>query len=85
VEGVTIIESSLGMKQGDPLGGLLFVLAHYQVFLKTFMWAPNSVFPSLVDDIHIMGLMNEISRTFDHLSTQLAQVGLKVKVSKCKF
>jgi hypothetical protein len=35
VERVTIIKSSLGMKQGDPLGGPLFALAHYQAFLKT--------------------------------------------------
>jgi hypothetical protein len=44
------------------------------------MRAPNCVFPSLVDNIHIMGPMNEISHAFDHLLTQLAQVGLKVKV-----
>jgi len=29
--------------------------------------------------------MNEITCTFDHLSTQLALVGLRVKVSKCKL
>ncbi len=43
------------------------------------------VFPSLVDNTYIVGPMNEIPRAFDHLSTQLAQVGLKVKVSKRKF
>jgi len=44
VEGVTIIESSLGMKQGDPLGGHLFILAHYGTLLQTIMQAPNCVF-----------------------------------------
>ncbi len=29
VEGITIIESSSSMQQGDPLKGQLFVLAHY--------------------------------------------------------
>jgi hypothetical protein len=29
--------------------------------------------------------MNEISHTFDHLSTQLTLVELEVKVSKCKL
>jgi hypothetical protein len=62
VERVTIIESSLGTKQNDPLR-----------------------FPSLVDDTHIVGPMNEVTRAFDHLSTQLTLVGLKVKVSKCKL
>jgi hypothetical protein len=84
VEGVTIIESSSNTKQGDPLGGPLFVLAHYQTFLKTITWAPSWVFPSLTNDNHIMGPMNEITHTFYHLSTQLTLIGLRVKVSKCK-
>ncbi len=44
VEGVTIIESFLGMKQGDPLRGPLFVLAHYQILLKTIARAPKWFF-----------------------------------------
>jgi CBS-domain-containing membrane protein len=32
-----------------------------------------------------MGPTNEISHTFDHLLTQLAQARLRVKVLKCKF
>jgi hypothetical protein len=61
------------------------VLAHYQVFLKTITWAPYCVFPSLSDDTHIVGPMNEITCTFDHLSTQLTLVRFKVKVAKCKL
>jgi hypothetical protein len=38
-----------------------------------------------MNNTHIMGPLSEITHTFDHLSTQLALVGLKVKVSKCKF
>jgi hypothetical protein len=57
------------MKQGDPLGGLLFALAHYQTFLKTITQAPKCVFPSLVDDMHIVGIVSEVVPTFDHLLT----------------
>ncbi len=85
MEGVTIIKSISSMRQGDLLGGHLFVLAHYRSLLETIVWAPNCVFPSLKDDIHIVGLISEISCAFDHLSTQLTQVGFKVKVSKCKI
>jgi len=38
-----------------------------------------------MDDTHILGPMSGIIRAFDHLSTQLALVGLKVKMSKCKL
>ncbi len=52
VEGVIIIESFLNMKQGDHLGGPLFVLAHYRTLLKTITWAPSYIFPSLTDLAH---------------------------------
>jgi hypothetical protein len=57
------------MKQGDPLEGPLFVLAHYWALLETIARASNYIFPSLVDDNHIVGPMSEITHTFDHLST----------------
>jgi hypothetical protein len=85
VEKVTIIELSSSTKQGDPLEGLLFALAHYWTFLKTIAQAFNYIFPSLVDDTHIVGPLSEITFTFDHLSTQLTLVGFKVKVLKCKL
>jgi hypothetical protein len=85
VERVTIIESSLGTKPGDPLKDPLFALAHHWTFLKTIMQAPIYVFPSLVDNIHIMGPMNEITYTFNQLSTQLDLVGFRAKVSTWKL
>jgi hypothetical protein len=51
----------------------------------TITQTPSYVFPSLVNDIHIMGHLNKIILTFDHLSTQLPLVGLKVKMLKCKL
>lgn len=84
-EGVTIIESLLGMRQGDPFRGLLFALTHYRALLETIAWTPNYVFPSLTDNTYIMGPMNEIILAVDHLSTELTLVGFKVKVSKCKL
>jgi hypothetical protein len=49
------------------------------------VWGPHCVFPSLTNDTHIVGLLIEIIFSFDHLSTQLTLVGLRVKVSKCKL
>jgi hypothetical protein len=82
VKRVTIIESSSNTRQCDPLGGPLFALAHYQAFLETMVQAPTCVFPSLANDTHIIRPLNEITHVFDHISTQLTLVGLRVKVSK---
>jgi len=85
VEGITIFEFSSSTRQGDLLEGCLFTLAHYRAFLGTIGQAGNYVFPSLTNDTHIVGSMSEITHAFDHLSTQLTLLGLKVKVSKCKL
>ncbi len=73
------------LQKNDPLGGLLFVLTHYRAFLKIIAQVSSYVFPSLTDDTHIMGLMSKIIFSFYHLSTQLALVGLKVKVLECRL
>jgi hypothetical protein len=80
VEGVTILESFSSVRQNDPLGGFLFALAHYQTLLKTITRTPSYILPSLTNNTHIVGPMSELSCTFHHLSTQLAQFGLRVKV-----
>jgi hypothetical protein len=73
------------LQKNDPLGGFLFVLAHYRALLKTITQAPSCVFPSLANDTHMMGPMSKIIPHFDHLSTQLALIKLKVKTLKCKL
>jgi hypothetical protein len=62
--GFIVIESSSGTRQGEPLNGFLFALAHYWTFLKTIAWTPNYVFSSLMDDTNIVGLMNKVVFTF---------------------
>ncbi len=66
-EGVTIIESSSGTRKGYFLWSNIFALAHYQALLKTIVQTFSYVFPSLVDDTHIVGPMNEIISVFDLL------------------
>jgi hypothetical protein len=39
--------------------------------------APSYVFPSIAEDTHIVGPMNEITCAFNCLLTQLALVGLR--------
>jgi hypothetical protein len=84
-KGFTIIESSSGMRQGDPLHGPLFALAHYWTLLKTIAWTPNYGFPFLMDDTIIVGFMSEVVFTFDHLSTQLVLVQLRSRCQNASF
>jgi hypothetical protein len=69
VEGVTIIESSSSTRHGDTLGGPLFALAHYWTFLKTIVQTSNCIFPSLLNNTHIIRPINEIIHAIDHLLT----------------
>jgi len=40
--------------KGDPLGGVLFILAHFRVLCPIATSHPTCVFPSLVDDTNIV-------------------------------
>jgi hypothetical protein len=78
MEGITVVESSSSWGKATPKRS--FICRLYRTFLKTITWDPSYIFPSLWDNIQIVGLMNEITCTFDHLSIQLTLVGPRVKV-----
>jgi hypothetical protein len=69
VERVVIIESFSGIMQGDSLKSFLFVLAHYWTFLEIIMQILGYIFPTLVNNILVVGPLNEIIHAFDHLLT----------------
>jgi hypothetical protein len=52
---VTIIHFVMGTQQGDPLGGTLFTLAHFKALHFITNHFLYCLFPSNVDDIHIIG------------------------------
>jgi hypothetical protein len=54
----------VGIRQGDPLTRPLFALVH----LHTNLHYSLGVFPSLVDDTHILGLAHVIYFVFDHFA-----------------
>jgi hypothetical protein len=61
----------------------LLVLAHYQLFLEIIAQALNCIFLTLANDILVVVRpLNKITHAFDHLSTQLTLVELRVKVLK---
>jgi len=62
-----VISSELGTRQGDPLGRMLFVLAHLHVFHPIAATHATCVFPFLVDDTHIIGPTSNVVLTLEQL------------------
>jgi hypothetical protein len=48
------------------LGGALFTLAHFKVLLSINSFFPSCLFPSIVDDIHIISPPLIISFSYEH-------------------
>jgi len=64
---VTIIPSTAGTRQGDPLRGALFVLTHFKALHSITSHFLFCLFPSIAGDIHIIGPPSIISSTYEHL------------------
>jgi hypothetical protein len=45
----------MGTRQGDLLGGALFTLTHFRALHSTTNHFPSYIFPSITNDIHIIG------------------------------
>jgi len=76
---LTIISSKFGTQQGDPLGGLLFTLTHLCIFRPIATTHPTCVFPSLANDMHIVGLALDELLGFLQLQKEFKALGLLVK------
>ncbi len=74
-----IISSKFGTRQGDPLGGLLFTLAHLCILCPIATTHPTFVFPSLANDTHIVGLALDELLGFLQLQKEFKALGLLVK------
>jgi hypothetical protein len=75
---VTIISFTMGTHQGDFLGGGgLFALAHFKALCSIISHFPFCLFPSIVDDIHIIGPHppSIISFAYEHFQTKLHAIG----------
>ena len=77
------LSSTTGTRQGDPLGGPLFALAHHGALQATQDEHPGVFLPSIADDTYILGTRQEVGRAFLCFQEQLARRGLRVNRAKC--
>jgi len=68
---VIVIPSAMGTHQGDPLGRALFTLAHFKALHSTINYFLSCLFPSIVDDIHIIGPLSIVSFAHEHFQIKL--------------
>jgi hypothetical protein len=80
---VIVLPSTMGTRQGDPLGGALFALIHFRVLHSIDNHFPSCLFQSITDDIHIIGPPSIVSFAYEHFKTKLCAIGLSIQLHKC--
>jgi hypothetical protein len=63
--------------------GALFILFHFKVLRSTTNHFPYCLFPSIVDDTHIIRTLSIISYAYEHFQTKLYVIGLYIQPQKC--
>jgi hypothetical protein len=63
---VIIIPFVMGIHQSDPLGEALFTLAHFRALHSTTNHFPSYLFPSIINDTHIIGPPLIVSSAYEH-------------------
>ncbi|KAL0205087.1 hypothetical protein P9112_000394 [Eukaryota sp. TZLM1-RC] len=76
------LESSSGVKQGDPLGPLLFCLAIHNIIKMTQQDFPDLRIVAYMDDISNIGSFESISRVSEDIAAKYKEIGLALNPSK---
>jgi hypothetical protein len=63
---VTIIPFAMETCQDDPLRGALFFLVHLKTLRFIVNRFPSCLFPFIVNDIHIIGILSIVSSTNEY-------------------
>ncbi len=67
----------------DHLGGTLFALTHFHVVHLTTTTHPTCVFPSFIDDTHIVGPISNVVPTFLQLHAKFTTLRFFTQPMKC--
>lgn len=82
--GITTLNSSTGVQQGDPAGPVLFALALSTVLNRLRTEFPNDVFDIwYADDGYIVGKRELVECAFNILIEPLKAIGLQINFGKC--
>jgi len=80
--GFTVAQSCTGVRQGDPLGPLLFCLGlQAELSAATSLKLKVDCY-SLMDDITLFGDVSDVQKYLDYLALRLPTIGLEISFSK---
>jgi hypothetical protein len=85
-DGTVVAKSARGVRQGDPLGSLLFALGLHPVLRKVS--ESNSVNCNIIalhDDVYIYGQRCKVIKAFKDLIRLAALIGLECNMGKCSL
>ena len=80
--GTPPVQSQTGVRQGDPLGPLLFALALQGPLERTCEVAPAASLGGYLDDLRIVGRAPQLRAAFPVLRTGALGIGLRMRPSK---
>jgi putative effector of murein hydrolase len=61
------------------LGGALFTLTHFRALQSIINQFPFCLFPSIVNDIHIIGPLSIVSFAYEHFHTKFYAMSLFIQ------
>jgi hypothetical protein len=84
-DGTFLFFSETGVKQGDPLGPLLFAAGLQDILKSLHTRIPGVTVLAYLDDITIFGPPDQVAAAFEHLEHELALLGLVINPNKCQL
>ena len=78
------ITSAEGVQQGDLLGPFLFSLALHPILTKANIHNGNTLTPSYLDDITVLGTKQEVISIYSGLKADMLEIGLELRDENVK-
>jgi len=80
-----VVSATSGVRQGDPLGPLLFAMALQPVLREVTESEQRVDIVAYLDDVTLIGQREEVRAAMDRLTQLASRVGLHVNVTKSKL